>query len=562
MHTIEHRREGGQGLLDRVKILSRREGGVLEAYVPISLVYTQDVPFDITHVEELARSIQKESETGTPGTNTGQLTPVLLGEVPGLGQFPIIDGFHRVPALKSLGREEVFATVRQNSTWEEIADLRILSASTHKAVRFSRLIEWIEESWKFSPWSGKMQPIQAFQLQASKQMTGVRSGLSSEEVDKIREWVSDKCEKWRVAPDLIYKDLAIARVAAPDLVKKAREGRSGRTLEAITPQHLQVISAVLPHRYDLQRVVAKASEELSLSVARARTLAAYVASAQSEEEASEIIQSGRWKELGVTYTRERKGSPRGEVRFVIAKEVKDHQRLIDEFYEDEINIALLTIEIAKLTGRYLPQEIAGKHKFVLVTSNEQAILPIGLDDSQTDFIVGHAYGMRSRVQGKLRSRFGVSPEDGEDIFSEVIYKTLKAIKEGRFEYKGEDSLEAWIMTLARNEVISRNRKEKGSPSAYQSYGDGSVNPIDNIEDERANKAFEQTDIGDEYKELVRSSLPHIPKEQRRIFVLRHYFDLPFYDIALVTGKTPNNAKVHYFRAKEKITRLIDESRIT
>src|SRR3989344_4490382 len=162
---------------EQVTIVNKREGGLVEAYVPISLIYTQDVPVDASHVQELADSIAKEAKS-RPGLRTGQLSPVLLAEVEEFDQLPIIDGFHRVPALKLLGSQEVYATIRPESSWEEIVDLRILAATTHRAVRFSRLVEWIEEAWQYSPWSEKIKAAQAFQLRFIKTMTGTRIGLT------------------------------------------------------------------------------------------------------------------------------------------------------------------------------------------------------------------------------------------------------------------------------------------------------------------------------------------------------------------------------------------------
>ena len=236
-------------LLESISVLNRREGGLIEAFVPISLVYQEDVPVDKAHVKELADSIAKEAKSSS---RTGQLSPVLLAEVSNFNMFPIIDGFHRVPALEMVGQTEVFATIRPNSTWEEIIDLRILAAITHKSVKFSRLIEWVEEAWKRSQWADRVSAIQAFTIgYEGFKSKGKRLDIDEEEVEEIRRWTQEKSEQWHISTATVYSHLAVARLADPTLVKEARERKSGHALEAITPAHLGVIVKALPYRFDM-----------------------------------------------------------------------------------------------------------------------------------------------------------------------------------------------------------------------------------------------------------------------------------------------------------------------
>ena len=95
-------------LINQVQILNERDGGLLEAYVPIDLINQEDVAVDQAHVLELAESIRQQSKTHEI---TGQLSPILLGLLPDHDKFVILDGFHRVPAVKLAGSEIVYATI-------------------------------------------------------------------------------------------------------------------------------------------------------------------------------------------------------------------------------------------------------------------------------------------------------------------------------------------------------------------------------------------------------------------------------------------------------------------
>lgn len=266
-------------------------GGVVEAFVPISLVYREDVPVDLTHVNDLAQSILTEERTGR---NSGQLSPVLLGELDEFPQFKILDGFHRVAALAQLERDEVFSTVRPNCTVEDVADLRIISATTHRSVRFVRLLDWAEDAWKQSPWAERIKISQAFQLRFSKTSTGAYMGLNPDEVEEIRGWVERKSQQWHIAPTSLYKYFLTASQVDPVLVREARGRESGHKLDALTPDHLAALANILPDRHDIQQVVADEIKAKMLTVPRAKALAQAVSGADGVEEAERIVRSIRW----------------------------------------------------------------------------------------------------------------------------------------------------------------------------------------------------------------------------------------------------------------------------
>lgn len=278
---------------DQIRIVYQREKGLVEAYVPTQLVYREDVPVDKSHVLDLVERITEEARLNA---TSGQLSPVLVGELPGFPQFPIIDGFHRVAALTELQRAEIYATVRTCQTWEEVWDRRIGAATSHRAVRFARLIEWVDQAWRFSPWADRLKVTQAFQLRFAQGMTGSRLGLTVVEAIEIREWVDKKGRQWGISPAYIHQQLTTAQVADPALVKEARERKSGHILDAITPHHLSAIARTLPLRFELQRLVAEVAKREALTVDMSRAVAEAIRGAKNISEANHIINSRRWGE--------------------------------------------------------------------------------------------------------------------------------------------------------------------------------------------------------------------------------------------------------------------------
>jgi hypothetical protein len=283
-----------ESLRSKIRIVRERERDLLEAYVPLGLIHSEDVPVDRDHVLNLAASIKKEEEGGK---KNGQLSPLLLGEIEGLGFFRILDGFHRCDALKELGKEEAFATVKLNCTEQDALDLRIVSAVSHKSVNFSRTVDWSRQAWDLSLYSKKLRLTEAFDLRFSEKRA--KSGITKEEVSEIRKWIDDKCKRWDIHAPTLHKYLMIAEIADPQLVKSVRfqVGGSGG-LKALTVNHLKEISMALPGNYEFQQIVSGVVLRDELRVPGARELAKAVSKAKTKEEALRIANSGSWKETG------------------------------------------------------------------------------------------------------------------------------------------------------------------------------------------------------------------------------------------------------------------------
>lgn len=284
-------------LLDMVDVVGEREGGLVECYVPVELICMEDVPVNEEHVEQLSSSIKEEAVRAESGT--GQLSPVLLGEIEGEDQLRIIDGFHRCSALNKAGVPMVYATIRQ-STWDEVIDLRILTARTHKTVQFARIVEWVNDSWDRTPWSAKLNVTQAFVLYRTLS-SGRQLGISSDEAQGVQEWVELKCQQWKVSAASIYNHLSVASVADPQLVAEARSGNKD-IYDYITPGHLKVIAKGLPLRFDVQRFVAATAKSRNLKIPETRSLANKLAACEDLAAAQEMVRTIDWATIQPEYS--------------------------------------------------------------------------------------------------------------------------------------------------------------------------------------------------------------------------------------------------------------------
>lgn len=227
-----------------------------------------DVPIDPVHAKELADSIMSK----------GQLAPVIIREE----TKEVIDGFHRIAAMKELGFDRVECVLTPCDD-EGFWDFRIIQASLHKNVTFARAVDWIEKIFEMSSlrkhWEhgGGREYKSAYSLFAAYN----RENPPQE----AREWVETKSRMWGLAPRTIENWLYMKQTLAPEVLKEATlpvEGKVGLGL-------YEAVATSLPTKPELQkRVIEKAKAE-DLSSKDVRTLAQALRRAEDEEEVQSIL---------------------------------------------------------------------------------------------------------------------------------------------------------------------------------------------------------------------------------------------------------------------------------
>lgn len=550
-----------------IEIINEREGNLVEAYVSVGLIFGEDVPVDEDHVKELAASIEKESSLEN---STGQLSPILLAQVNDFDKLVVIDGFHRAKAMEQLGKEKVFATVKLDSDWDDVTDLRIITAKSHKSVRFSRIVEWVEESWARTEWSDMVNASSAFQITFLPSSTGRRSGLSAEDTEGVRKWVRTKCEQWGVPPSHIDRYLRTARQAAPDLVKEARERKGGHKLEAITPRHLEGIVKYLPNNYELQRLTAAAAREHTLTVPQTKALSLAISKADNSEEIVEIIESRAWERLeaatkNLTKSRYKNIDPTKPEQYTAA--------LTDKFFDEQVEIAQIMIENAILTGVYSPHLSSGNGRvtaLVLEHKGEAGSASEGVDDGEAitpwdeELVLDAAHQLQDLRPWLIRHvmrKYRLPSHDAEDIMSGVAERFLTRVNDGRIDvkYAHPYKLRRLLFKFASYGAIDHFRKKHGregqkytEQSIYQEDENG-ISLSDNLVEEET--GYENIDNNN--LDLVKTLMPYLNERERRIVVLRGYFGLTPPEIALVIGSTENSIHTSYALLNRKVIELTD-----
>ena len=221
-----------------------------------------DVPVDTVHVRELADSIKV----------SGPISPVLIREE----NLTLIDGFHRVAAMRELGFQKVECILTPCDD-ETFWDLRIMSATLHKAVTFSRAVDWIEESFANNP-------IVSMHNSAYAAFHAVRDGFAKPEV---KDWVQSKAQKWGMSIQTIENWLETKRRLAPDLYAEAKKDVIAS--EAISVKHYDEVGRGLPGRSELQRSIIDKVKKEGLTADQTREVAKALRRAEDEEEIQSIL---------------------------------------------------------------------------------------------------------------------------------------------------------------------------------------------------------------------------------------------------------------------------------
>lgn len=157
-----------------------------------------------------------------------------------------------------------------------------------------------------------------------------------------------------------------------------------------------------------------------------------------------------------------------------------------------------------------------------------------------------AYG--DRLYWHIR-RMVVSREDAEDAMQETSIKIFSRLD----GFKGESSLFTWLYSIATNEALQVLRRRCGLFQSLDSDGLG---------EKLRETLYAETETASGSAEvLFQEALLKLPTQQRLAFNMRYYDELPYEEIAEITGKNVNTLKSNYHFAVEKIKNYINNNAI-
>src|SRR5689334_4951606 len=145
---------------------------------------------------------------------------------------------------------------------------------------------------------------------------------------------------------------------------------------------------------------------------------------------------------------------------------------------------------------------------------------------------------------------------------DVTQETFLHVVQRAAEFKHEARFSTWLYTIARNLSIDHGRKMKHRKHASldQSVSDDTgARPLlevvpDNRPENDAARASEWTDM----RRSIVDAVEALPDDQREVFLLREVANLPFKEIAEVTGIAENTVKSRMRYALERLRTALSD----
>lgn len=383
--------------------IERRTGNITpreieRVEIPIALnELVHKVPVDKDHVQTLSRSIEQ----------SGQLSPLLVWT----RDNQIIDGFHRLEALRQLGASSAVCNLIEFNQ-EEFRDARITSAVTHKGVSFARVVTWTREVFDDTPWALKIRSAEAFHLEKAVQYPKgfrrtIKSGFTTEELEELLKWTRQKSAIWGLKSEQIANMLDLADITAPVLIPLVRERHHPREDVLTRPMLRRIVNQVPDHQAQ-EALVNKATAE-KLNEAEVKRLVMSYANAQTQQQI-ETVFSTSW--LDVT-----KPAPTPFVKSEDAKNAEEESRISVERMRIEITRGVILDFASNLPD--------------LPVSNHPD-LKCALDDAIIQLLIGVAkyQGEKVDIVIKLQSQIEQLSEENLNLKSEntLLNRNLTSLR--------------------------------------------------------------------------------------------------------------------------------------
>jgi RNA polymerase sigma-70 factor (ECF subfamily) len=146
------------------------------------------------------------------------------------------------------------------------------------------------------------------------------------------------------------------------------------------------------------------------------------------------------------------------------------------------------------------------------------------------------------------------------VAEDVVQESFVRVVQNAADFKHEARFTTWVYTITRNLCIDHLRKRalRKHPSLDESRGEEGEGPTlgEQTADPRA--SVERAATGSELQERIARAVDTLPDEQREVFLMREVSNLPFKEIAEITGVPENTVKSRMRYALERLQEALAE----
>jgi len=160
--------------------------------------------------------------------------------------------------------------------------------------------------------------------------------------------------------------------------------------------------------------------------------------------------------------------------------------------------------------------------------------------------------VRSYDQGVLRLALNLlrSVEDARDVYQEAFLRVYRNLDSFRFDC----SFHTWLHRIVTNLCLDhlRRRKVRREEPTVAQTGDGPVDRMQNVPEERADGDPQRRLFSKELGSRIQRVLGGLTPRERTVFELRHYQGLRLKAIGDILGTSEEAAKNCLFRVTQKM----------
>ncbi len=153
-------------------------------------------------------------------------------------------------------------------------------------------------------------------------------------------------------------------------------------------------------------------------------------------------------------------------------------------------------------------------------------------------------------------RYVGDKETAEDLLQETFMRVIK----GADAYKRQAKFTTWLYTIARNLCVDQTRRRKhrkhASLDAPMAADDDSGTLLDVIPSNEM--ASDRKSVNKQLYQRLQGAIGALSEDQREVFLMREFLDMPFKQIADVVGVPENTVKSRMRYALEKLRLDLDE----
>ncbi len=125
-----------------------------------------------------------------------------------------------------------------------------------------------------------------------------------------------------------------------------------------------------------------------------------------------------------------------------------------------------------------------------------------------------------------------------DLTQDTFFTAYKEIR----KFRAESAFSSWIYRIASNKALNWIKRQK--TVSFVSLGA--------VTDKEPSYESDNPAVESETREAMLEIINALPPKQKLVFNLRFYDELPFNEIARITGKAESTVKTNYQKALEKL----------